>query len=98
MNEENTASLSVLAVEVRQVRQDIEQLNARLETSAGVHVTRNEWLLRNSHVDAAMTGLGREIAQLRADAAARRMPWPSVLSSLVAVASLAVTVVVLITP
>lgn len=83
MSEDDTATLGVLAVEIRYLRGDLEELAAQLRAAGGTHVTRAEWELRNRHVDSVHASLRHELN-------ARRTPWPTVAA--VALSALAVTI------
>lgn len=93
MTDDDRATLATINVELRHLRDDVEELSSTLKTSAGVHVTRTEWQLRNAHVDSVHASLGREIGQVRADVAARRTPWPTVASVALAAAALIITLI-----
>ena len=71
----------------------IDSLRQELQAQRQVYVPRSEWVQRNDRVDERTTGLGREIAQLRAELASKRLPWPSVVAAVCGIASLAVILV-----
>lgn len=84
MTEDDRATMATVVVELKYLRQDVEELSEQLKTTAGVHVTRAEWQLRNAHVDSVMSNLRHELN-------ARRTPWPTVASVAVAAVALIVT-------
>lgn len=94
MTEDDRATLATINVELRHLRDDVEELSTSLKTSAGIHVTRSEWQLRNAHVDSVHSALGREIGILRADIASRRAPWPTIVAAFAAVVAAAVSLII----
>lgn len=89
--EDDRVTLAVVVSRLDDLREDLRELRDELSQQRGQTVARTEWEMRNAHVDSKFAGHGREIGQLRADLAARRQPWTSVASALVAVAALLVT-------
>lgn len=86
MTDDDRATLSVLANEIRHLREDVEELSAQVKTSGGTHVTRAEWVLRNAHVDSVHSSLRHELNQ-------RRTPWPTVAA--VAISALTLIIVLI---
>lgn len=55
------------------------------------YVPATLWEQRNRHVDFVHAGLGREIGDLRSELRSKRLPWPTVLSAVVAAVALGVS-------
>jgi hypothetical protein len=90
---DNTATqVAVVIARLDDVREDIAQLRDAITTSSAEKVGRGEWIQRNQHVDSRFQQLGREVAQLRTELAARRLPWPAVAAVVVSIATLVWTV------
>lgn len=70
----DTASLAVLAVEVRYIRSAVDEIR----TGNQQYVTRNEWQLRNDYVD------GRFVTT-QAELNSRKVSWPAVAALVVAI-------------
>lgn len=84
------------------VKDDIHQMREDLRRYNDDKVSRNEWTQRNEHVDAMIRDLAKEIANARVDMAAdiselkqenasKKVPWTSVAVAVVAVATIALT-------
>lgn len=73
------------------LREDVKGLRSQLAENYAAMVTRNEWVMRNQAVEQRFQDQGREIAQLRTEVKARHHPWPQVATAVVAVGSLAIT-------
>lgn len=86
-------TLAVVVARLDDVRRDIDGLRSDLQRTTAANVPRGEWVQRNIHVDASFASQGREIAQLRADLAAKRMPWTAVAGALTGAVSLLVVLI-----
>lgn len=73
-------ALAVAVARLEDAAEDIRDLRAELRAANEAKVSRREWELRNENVDQRFTAQGRELAQLRADAAGRRAPWWTVVA------------------
>lgn len=102
MTTEGTLALVVERLEDlrREVRADgektataIESLRAELQQQRQAYVPRTEWEQRNRQVDERTAGLGREIGQLRAELAAKRLSWPAVAGGIGGVVSVAIVII-----
>ena len=61
------ASVAVMTVELRYVRQAVDEIKNNQASS----VSRNEWEQRNTYVDNRLGNIATELAT-------RRLPWPTV--------------------
>lgn len=61
------ASVAVMTVELRYVRQAVDEIKSNQQSS----VSRNEWEQRNTYVD-------NRIGAILTELATRRLPWPTV--------------------
>lgn len=75
------ATVAVVVARLDDLRNEFQSVRAEIRASAANVVGRGEWVQRNQHVDGKFDAQGREISQLRADLAARRMPWPAVVGA-----------------
>lgn len=86
-------TLAVVVARLEDVRKDIDQLRADIRATIDSNVPRGEWMQRNLYVDGMLAAQGREIAQLRAEVAAKRTPWPAVAGAITGALSLIVVLI-----
>lgn len=73
-----------ILVELRYMREDLDEIKAALIAQPQTYVTRGEWLLRNEHVNAVLSQVKHELNS-------KRVPWPAVASLGVAVLAIIIT-------
>lgn len=89
-------------------REDFKALREEIRLSHEDKVTRPEWLQRNGYVDGKVDELGRDIhnvksdlksdvAEIRAELAAKRAPWYAVAGGVTGIGALALTVIMALT-
>jgi len=61
-----------------EVREDIREIRADLKDVVQNKVSYREWAQRNTEVNGRLSGLGREIGDLRTELRAKSAPWWSV--------------------
>ena len=83
------AQLAVVSSQIKDLREDFDRLRLELRERDHTFVSRAEF-------EAWRTGIGRELGDIKANAARRTAPWWSVATVLVAVAALLVTTIPLI--
>ncbi len=88
---DDVATLAVVVARLDDVRDDLRAVRGDLALAAERSVGRGEWLMRNQAVDQRLADQGREIGDLRAEVRSRRLPWTTVATAVVAIASLALT-------
>ena len=88
-NDVETAALEVLVSQVGDMREDIREMRKDLKEVADNKVSYREWSQRNTEVNGRLSGLGREIGDLRTELRAKSAPWWSVGAVVIAAASLA---------
>lgn len=71
----------------------IESLRAELQQQRQAYVPRPEWERRNLQIDERTAGLGREIRQLRAELASKRLSWPAVAGGVGGIVSVAIVII-----
>lgn len=100
----DAATLAVVVSRIDDLREDIAHMRQAVAEAGERSVSRGEWVQRNNYSDSRFAALGREIgdlrnethtrhAEMRAEIQARRAPWWSVGSLVIAVAALAWTVI-----
>lgn len=88
----DTASLAVMAVELRYIKETVE----RIENAGKNAVSRNEWNQRNEYTDQQFASLWKENANLKADIASKRAPWWVVVAAIGSIVAIAIQVIPLI--
>ena len=88
-NDVETAALEVLVSQVGDMREYIREMRKDLKEVADNKVSYREWSQRNTEVNGRLSGLGREIGDLRTELRAKSAPWWSVGAVVIAAASLA---------
>lgn len=92
---EDSAAFAVVAARVDDLREDIRNFGTLLQEMTTSLVPRNEWVLRNQHVDHEFRAQGREIGDLRGEIRAekaareaaeqsRRIPWTATVGVFIA--------------
>lgn len=87
------ATLAVVVARLDDLRAQVASLSDKLDAHRGEMVPRTEWTQRNATVDDRFNAQGKEIADLRAELAARRAPWWSIASAIAAVIGVALVVI-----
>lgn len=95
------ATLAVVVARLDDLRDDMRAMRQELASHRADLVPRGEWEQRNRHVDARFQEQGREVAslrtELRTEIQSRRQPWTAVAGAVVAIASIALTLVLNLT-
>lgn len=69
---------NVLVSQIEFLREDVRELSSKLDIANENKVSHREWSMRNEHVNSRLSGLGREIGDLRTEIRAKSAPWWSV--------------------
>lgn len=78
---------SLIFAELGRLREDVSELRKSVERSHENKVSHREWSQRNEHVNSRLSGLGREIGDLRTEIRAKSAPWWSVGAMVIATIS-----------
>lgn len=89
----DNATLAVVVARLDDLRVQVASLSDKLDAHRGEMVPRTEWMQRNATVDERFQDQGKDISDLRAELAARRAPWWSVVSAITAVVAVAVVII-----
>lgn len=68
------------------------ELRDEIRSQRGEKVPRNEWIQRNTHVDAKFDNQAEDISDIKQDLASKRAPWWTVAAVVFAALSLLYTI------
>lgn len=92
MSDLQATALEVLVSQVGDMREDIRDMRNELKDIGDNKVSYREWAQRNTEVNGRLSGLGREIGDLRTEIRAKSAPWWSVGAVITSVGALAWTI------
>lgn len=94
--ESSDVTMARLGERIENLIRSVAAVQDTLTNQATTFVPRTEWLLRNEAVNREFQSKGAEIAELRTEVRSRRLPWTQVVSTVAALAAVAITLIPLL--